>query len=400
MSYYANRRPKWNHTAASHATVASSGVTYDPKASPDQRLVTARANLRPAYAPLKAVPQDADYLVLDVPFGKRGSVEIRQWAKCIGARWATSHKEWRITASRVDADRLRIINDLRLYLNHTTKAAPQFLARIGNDQCLVILSVPFEDRNTAKADGARWDSLARRWYFPMKPNLGLAAFGKTVAQYEAKGWVDIAATEQHNAPFLRMTPAQLVRMREPNEQTAAQKAFTVTGTAPAVPSVVASRVAIAGISQLEQTWLQAVQDRLATARKSGQHGVLVATQWFLIQGNPSTANAFSESNWMRIIRIQGVKAVLIGGRKGLNDPWIHAHLPEDDCRKVWNQSVEKEGYIVQEKNELDAFQLADIVANRMVGVETPGTTMQKIQNRLDGRITSLPTNGTVGAEVR
>ena len=173
MGYYSRRRRSSTVFHAAHNAVAAR-ASFDPSLKPDSALISDRQAKRPNYKALASIPADWDYIVLDVPFGKRGSTEVRQWAKTIGARWNTSHKEWRITASRVDSDRLAIINSLRLYLNHTTKAAPIFLARIGSPSCRVILQVPFEEKDTAKGDGARWDTIARKWYFTMQGNLAPA----------------------------------------------------------------------------------------------------------------------------------------------------------------------------------------------------------------------------------
>jgi hypothetical protein len=341
------RRSKWNHAAASHAAVAVQGVVYDPTGTPDQRLVTARANLRPAYAPLKSVPADADYIVLDVPFGKRGSNEIRQWAKAIGARWQMSHKEWRITASRVDADRLRIINGLRLYLNHTTKAAPAFLARIGNDQCLVFLSVPFEDKDTVKADGARWDTATRRWYFPMKRNLGLAAFGQKIAKYEAKGWVDIAATELHNAPCLGMTIAGLAALREPNEQTAAQKAFVISSAA--VATSTNTGFSTHPFLVHEKAWLTDISSLQALNSEC-------ANQWLLRKQHSDGREA-----WIRVQRIDGWKILRMSYRSIGDRTWTHEYCDADTARRTWEDAVKTSGYTMYSQFRLTGAQMFVLV---------------------------------------
>lgn len=371
------RRSKWNHTAAAHATatVAAQGVVYDPTGTPDQRLITARANLRPAYAPLKSVPANADYIVLDVPFGKRGCTEIRQWAKCIGARWNASHKEWRITASRVDADRLRIINGLRLYLNHTTKAAPKFLARIGNDQCLVILSVPFEEKDTAKADGARWDTSTRKWYFPMKPNLGLAAFGQKIAKYEAKGWVDIAATELFNAPFLGMTATALATLREPNEQTAAQKAFVVGGGPPP------SRSGAFPLSANAKAWLTDVNG-LQTPNSE------CADQWLLRKQSSDGREA-----WIRVQRIDAGSMLRLSFRTLGQTEWSHDYADADEARRTWEDAVKTHGYSVYAHVRLTGAQMLVLVGT---GTWTNSPTSDCIavaKHQIDGWLTNgIPHN--------
>ena len=69
---------------AAHAAVAAK-ASFDPSVKPDSALISDRQAKRPNYKALATVPADWDYIVLDVPFGKRGSTEVRQWAKSIGA---------------------------------------------------------------------------------------------------------------------------------------------------------------------------------------------------------------------------------------------------------------------------------------------------------------------------
>jgi hypothetical protein len=385
MGYYSrNRRSSTVFHAAHNAVAATAG--FDPSVKPDSTLIADRQAKRPAYKALATVPADWDYIVLDVPFGKRGSTEVRQWAKQIGARWNTSHKEWRITASRVCSDRLAIINGLRLYLNHTTKATPQFLARIGSSSCRVILQIPFEEKDTAKGDGARWDMVYRKWYFTMQGNLGSAAFGKTVAQYEAKGWVDIAATEAHNAPLLCMTTAGLAAEREPNEQTAAQKAFTLAATVPSYggsnPTAGGTRTGATGD---ERTWLTAV---LARANDAAE----CADQWVLRQLHSDGSEA-----WIRIHRLDGCNTLRISTRP-VGRAWLHHHGDAATVRALWNGAVQNDGYTLYAQHRLTGSQLAVLVATGIWGVEdqptpTPGAvTASKslIDDRIIGKIISLP----------
>jgi len=397
MGYYSrNRRSSTVFHAAHNAVAATAG--FDPSVKPDSTLIADRQAKRPAYKALATVPADWDYIVLDVPFGKRGSTEVRQWAKQIGARWNTSHKEWRITASRVCSDRLAVINGLRLYLNHTTKATPQFLARIGSSSCRVILQVPFEEKDTAKGDGARWDTVERKWYFTMQGNLGSAAFGKTVAQYEAKGWVDIAATEAYNAPYLSMSSTALAAMREPNEQTAAQKSFSLAATVPSHggsnPTAGGTRTGATGD---ERTWLMEVLAR-------ANDGTECCDQWVLQQVHPDGSAA-----WIRIYRLDGCNTLRIGNTQRisgrLNQPvsgtwrhWLHHHSDAATIRSLWNDCVQNQGYTLYTHHRLTGSQLALLVATGVWGVEdqptpTPGAvTASKslIDDRIIGKVISLP----------
>jgi len=365
MGYYSRNRRSSTVFHAAHNAVAAR-ASFDPSVKPDSALVAARQANRPHYKALASIPADWDYIVLDVPFGKRGSTEVRQWAKTIGARWNTSHKEWRITASRVCSDRLAIINGLRLYLNHTTKAAPLFLARIGSPSCRVILQVPFEEKDTAKGNGARWDTITRKWYFTMEGNLGSAAFGKTIAQFEAKGWVDIHATETFNAPHLGMTAVQLATMREPNEQTAAQKAFSLGATAPSYagknPTAGGTRVAPA--SGAELTWFSAV-------RNAANDGTEVGDQWLLRKVKPD-----GSEGWIRIHRIDGCPVLCLSTRT-VYGTWLPNYGDADAIRAIWTESVQNLGFTVYAHQRNTGSQMAVLVAT---GKWNPSNTLDEIRD--------------------
>lgn len=344
---------------AAHAAVAAR-ASFDPSVKPDSALISARQANRPHYKALATIPADWDYIVLDVPFGKRGSTEVRQWAKTIGARWNTSHKEWRITASRVDSDRLAIINSLRLYLNHTTKAAPIFLARIGSPSCRVILQVPFEEKDTAKADGARWDTVTRKWYFTMQGNLGSASFSQTIAKYEAKSWVDIHATETYNAPHLGMTAVQIATMREPNEQTAASKAFSLGATATNPTSYGGKNPTQGGYPTTGQVHTL-VKDEgawLGAVRSLANSSVEVADQWLLRLLRTDGKG----EDWLRVQRIDGIGVIRVSGRSAEVKKWVHLYYTVDEVRQIWNNAVKDDGYTLYDHQRIKGTELAVLVA--------------------------------------
>jgi len=366
---------------AAHAAVAAR-ASFDPSLKPDSALIADRQAKRPHFKALATIPADWDYIVLDVPFGKRGSTEVRQWAKTIGARWNTSHKEWRITASRVCSDRLAIINSLRLYLNHTTKAAPIFLARIGSPSCRVILQVPFEEKDTAKGDGARWDMVYRKWYFTMQGNLGTASFSQTIAKYEAKGWVDIVATEAYNAPHLGMSSTALAAMREPNEQTAASKSFTLGATVPQYggsnPTAGGTRTGATGD---ERNWLTAVLAR-------ANDGTEVGDQWLLRKLHSDGSEA-----WIRIHRIDGCPVLCLSTRTW-RGTWLPNYGEADAIRAIWTESVQNHGYTVYAHQRNTGSQMAVLAAT---GKWNPSNTLAEISaardiinDRIMGRLQSLP----------
>lgn len=344
---------------AAHAAVAAR-ASFDPSLKPDPTLIATRLAKRPHYKALASIPADWDYIVLDVPFGKRGSTEVRQWAKSIGARWQNSHKEWRITASRVDSDRLAIINSLRLYLNHTTKAAPVFLARIASPSCMVFLSVPFEEKDTAKGDGARWDTATRKWYFPMKGNLGSASFSQTIAKYEAKGWVDIAATEAHNAPHLGMSSTALAAMREPNEQTAASKSFSLGATATNPTSYGGKNPTQGGYPTTGQVHTL-VKDEgawLGAVRTFANSSVEVADQWLLRLLRTDGKG----EDWLRVQRIDGCAVIRVSGRSAEVKKWVHLYYTVDEVRQIWNTAVKDDGYTLYDHQRIKGTELAVLVA--------------------------------------
>jgi hypothetical protein len=386
MGYYSRRRRSSTVFHAAHNAVAAR-ASFDPSLKPDSTLIAARQANRPNYKALASIPADWDYIVLDVPFGKRGSTEVRQWAKTIGARWNTSHKEWRITASRVCSDRLAIINSLRLYLNHTTKAAPIFLARIGSPSCKVILQIPFEEKDTAKGDGARWDSVIRKWYFPMQGNLGSASFSQTIAKYEAKGWVDVVATEAHNAPHLGMTTtAALSSMREPNEQTAASKSFSLGATATKPISYGGSNPTAGGTrvvpaSGAERTWFSAVLNH-------ANNGTEVGDQWLLRK-----VNANGSEGWIRIHRIDGCPVLCLSTRT-VHGTWLPNYGDADAVRASWTDAVQNLGFTVYAHQRNTGSQMAVLVAT---GKWNPSNTLDEISaardtinDRIMGRRQTLP----------
>lgn len=387
------RRSKWNHSAASHSgvAVAAQSIQFDPSLKPDAALIADRKAKRPNYSDVVSIDPKVDYIVLDVPFGRKGSAEIRQWAKCIGARWNTSHKEWRITASRVDADRLAIINSLRLYLSHTTKAAPLFLARIGSPSCKVFLSVPFEEKDTAKTDGARWDTATRKWYFTMQGNLGTAAFGQKIARYEAKGWVDIAATEAHNAPMLGMTSMTLASMREPNEQTAAQKSFSLGATATKPISYGGSNRTQGGYPTTGQVYTLAKDEGawLVAVSHFANSSAEVADQWLL-----RLLRQDGNEDWLRVQRIDGCGVIRVSCRSADTKKWIHLYHTADEVRQMWTNAVQEEGYTVYSSHRLSGTELAVLVATGNWSPSPSGGVISAardiITSRYTGKCDTLP----------
>ena len=127
-------RNRWNHQtafSAAHNAVAAASTAALPQFPPAD-LVAKRIALVPNHTPFdpKTAPADIEALVLAIPFGKRNSAEIRQWAKRIGARWQVSTKQWLISKSRLTADAVKIINELRLWSGAYERVSVAFVPRI------------------------------------------------------------------------------------------------------------------------------------------------------------------------------------------------------------------------------------------------------------------------------
>ena len=61
--------------------------------------------------------------------------------------------------------------------------------------CLTYLNVPFKDKNTAKALGARWDNAARQWYVPE---------GGDVAIFQT--WLALDSTKSESVSLAPLIP--------------------------------------------------------------------------------------------------------------------------------------------------------------------------------------------------
>jgi hypothetical protein len=383
-----NRRSSTVFHAAGNA-VAPVPTGFDPKVKPDPALVAEWTPKRPHYQPLATVPANWDYIVLDVPFGKRGSGEVRQWAKTIGARWNSTQKEWRIVASLVCSDRLAIINQLCLYKYGYARPAPIYLARFGQDNCIVILQVPFEEKDTAKSAGARWDTILRKWYFPMKGQIGVVAFSQKIAEFEEKGWVDTVATETFNARFLGCKNADLDRLRIAHRTAAGAGAF-VNKIGPWTSAPVAAQAQYT-VKTDEAAWLSAVLE-IPVPDAADE----IANEWILIR----PVNAPLLAKYIRIQRCDGVHAyrVSLWNNDSTAVPmWNHAFFPPEEARLIWVDAVEHGGYTLHTHKKDTAGQFLHQLAFEN-WVEHPSTVSlglarEKIQKRIRGAIDCLGGKG-------
>ena len=355
--YYAfNHRP--STAPATQSVGTHPELAYDPAIGPDAALVAARQAKCPGYRLLATVPPVADYLVLDVPFGRKGSVEIRNWAKRIGARWNGAN--WCIAATLVDSDRLEVINQLCLYQSHYARPAPVYLARFGQDNCIVILQVPFEEKDTAKSAGARWDTSLRKWYFPMKGQIGVVAFSQKIAEFEEKGWVDTVATETFNARFLGCKNADLDRLRIAHRTAAEAGAFVNKigpwGAGSTTPATAAAPAVKFPINSEEIRWINELLKRKDST-------TVIADQWILQCESPEGAK-----KWIRIQRMDGVTAAVrlsysFAPPRGETPKWSHHYYSQEESRSMWNEATGRLGYTVLDHHRYTGQEFAFIAAH-------------------------------------
>ena len=355
--YYAfNHRP--STAPATQSVGTHPELAYDPAIGPDAALVAARQAKCPGYRLLATVPPVADYLVLDVPFGRKGSVEIRNWAKRIGARWNGAN--WCIAATLVDSDRLEVINQLCLYQSHYARPAPVYLARFGQDNCIVILQVPFEEKDTAKSAGARWDTSLRKWYFPMKGQIGVVAFSQKIAEFEEKGWVDTVATETFNARFLGCKNADLDRLRIAHRTAAEAGAFVNKigpwGAGSTTPATAAAPAVKFPINSEEIRWINELLKRKDST-------TVIADQWILqLIGHDGA------KKWIRIQRMDGVTAAVrlsysFAPPRGETPKWSHHYYSQEESRSMWNEATGRLGYTVLDHHRYTGQEFAFIAAH-------------------------------------
>jgi hypothetical protein len=184
-------------------------------------------------------------------------------------------------------------------------------------------------------------------------------------------------------------------MREPNEQTAAQKSFSLAATVPSYggsnPTAGGTRT---GATGNERTWLMEVLAR-------ANDGTECCDQWVLRQVHPDGSAA-----WIRIYRLDGCNTLRIGNTQRISGistqpvsgTWLHHHSDAATIRSFWNDCVQNQGYTLYTHHRLTGSQLALLVATGIWGVEdqptpTPGAvTASKslIDDRIIGKIISLP----------
>ena len=117
-------------------------------------------------AVVAATPKQVKFagLVLNIPFGKRGSTQTRSTAKGYGARW--DGKEWTLPPAKYTPGKepLEWFRTNGLIAGVKTR---EYADWIWDGRAVdIALEIPFEDRHTAKQHGAKWDPAHTRWYLP------------------------------------------------------------------------------------------------------------------------------------------------------------------------------------------------------------------------------------------
>jgi len=388
-------RTRWNHSSvfnAAHNAVAAAS-TAALSGFPPADLVARRVIQCPYSTPFKGLDSRSVAVVLDVPFGKRGSIEIRQWVKHIGGRWDKATKQWTLASAKCTPDAIKIINELRLYTGKTV-AAPKaaFLPRIARAGSRIILQVPYENRQEAKAAGAAWSVSDQFWYFTVPGGTTLdQRFSNKIADFEVKGWVSIERTEReiievlkrvHGARAPYTTTAELQFAVPKDEAEARSKCFADPMPKPA-SATPATSFQILGDEK------QFIEEVLQTEFAQGGLTDTVATRYALKSSNGLYhILTLSRGNRVRISFVKGV---------GSAD---HSYMPKEDGRRVWDVLV-KQGYEMVERIDLTAFQLVEHCGTNTTGSGHTHSELQHHANivvdarevllrRHDGKILSLP----------
>jgi hypothetical protein len=349
-----NRRNRWNHSSAfsaAHNAVAAAS-TAALSGFPPADLVARRITQCPHSTPFKGLDSRSDAVVLDVPFGKRGSIEIRQWVKHIGGRWDKATKQWTLSRAKCSPDAIKIINELRLYTGKTV-AAPKaaFLPRIARAGSRIILKVPYESRHEAKSAGAAWSVSDQFWYFTVPQTLD-QKFSNKIADFEVKGWVSIERTEReiievlkrvHGARAPYTTTAELQFAVPKDEAEARSKCF-----ADPMPKT-ASKILVFQVLADEKQFIEEV---LQTEFAQGGLTDTVATRYAVrcthVNGHHTMYHILTLSRGSRI-RVSYLKGTTSAD---------HAYMSKEDGRRVWDLLV-KQGYEMVERIDLTAFQLME-----------------------------------------
>lgn len=389
-------RTRWNHSSvfsAAHNAIAAA-ATASLSGFPPADLVARRMTQCPHSTPFKGLDSRSVAVVLDVPFGKRGSIEIRQWVKHIGGRWDKATKQWTLASAKCTPDAIKIINELRLYTGKTI-AAPKaaFLPRIARAGSRIILQVPYESRHEAKAAGAAWSVSDQFWYFTVPQTLD-QKFSEKIADFEVKGWVSIERTEReiievlkrvHGARAPYTSTAELQYAVPKDEATARRQCF-----ADPLPKIASTGKTMMVLAD-EKVFIEEV---LQTEFAQGMLGDTVATRYAM-----RLDHANGTHTQYHILTLSRGSRVRISYLKGMTSA-DHSYMPKEDGRRVWDVLV-KQGYKMVEQIDLSAAQLMAHCGFHTVGY---GYTHEQLKHdanivvdarevlhrRKDGKILCLP----------
>jgi len=118
-------------------------------------------------AVITATPKRVKFagLVLNIPFGKRGSTAIRSTAKGYGARY--DGKEWTLPAAKYSSAGTAALDWFRTEGLIAGIKTREYTPWVWDGRATEIaLDIPFADRLIAKQHGAKWDAGYSRWYLP------------------------------------------------------------------------------------------------------------------------------------------------------------------------------------------------------------------------------------------
>lgn len=398
-----NYRNRWNHStafSAAHNAVAAAS-TAALSGFPPADLVARRVAQCPHSTPFKGLDALSTAVVLDVPFGKRGSIEVRQWVKHIGGRWDGRTKQWTLSRAKCTPDAIKIINELRLYTGKTI-AAPKaaFVSRIAIPALSrIILSVPYEDRQEVKTLGAAWSVTNRYWYLSVPQNPD-QKFSETVASLEVKGWVDVDSTENHiisvilaqmgsSAPYKSVGDIQYAR---PADEAAA-RTTVFAAPQPKSKSSWRSSSTKTAFSVLPDE-KQFIEEVLQTEVAQGTLNAIVATRYALRLTHPNGTHTV-----YHILTLNGGVGVRISFVKGVNSA-DHSYMPKADGRRCWDTLV-WQGYQMVERLDLTALQLVEHCGTNITELGHTHSELEHHANivvdarhvlheRYDGKIQALP----------
>ena len=140
---------------------------------------------------------------LNTPYRHKAARDIRSLVKGWGGRWNPAKKQWLVPVASLTPKVIDLIDRMGLWSGDLEQPpAAEFVDRLAGISHIV-LRVPFSEKDQVKADGARWSTAGKFWYFTVVPND--QKFSDTVFKYESRGMVDVKSTAiVHN-----LDPAQV-----------------------------------------------------------------------------------------------------------------------------------------------------------------------------------------------